>query len=225
MHAAHAIDSEAELLGRARTGDEGAFAAIMRRCNRRLFRAARSILKDDGEAEEAVQEAYLRGFTRLHDFTGQSSVVTWLTRIAINEALARLRRRRVVESLDALAEAAVEDAMKQHTAASANPEQMAARAEMRALIEAAIDQLPDDLRSVFVLRAVEDLPTAETALLLGLPEQTVKTRFHRARQRLRQGLGRQAAATLPDAFAFDGHRCDRVVEAVLTRLSTKGNKP
>ncbi len=197
----------------------------MRRHNQRLYRTARSILHHDADAEEAVQDAYLRAFTHQHDHLGRASLSTWLTRIVINEALGRLRRRRTVESLDELTEAATLEAMMGDSfparRSEGGPEETVARAEMRSIIERAIDELPTAFRVVVVLRAVEQLSTEEAAQILGLPAATVRSRFHRGRQRLRHTLSRQVSSILPEIFAFDGKRCDRIIAAVLARLARR----
>ncbi len=194
------------------------FEAVMRSHNRRLYRTARGILGDDAEAEEAVQEAYLRAFVGLDAHLGAASLTTWLTRIVVNEALGRLRRRRPAASLDAMTATAVQETMMANRFPprdAATPEDAAARAELRRGLERAIDALPPEFRTVFMMRAVEQMSTDETAEALGIPPETVRSRYHRGRGRLRRALTRQLAAALPDAFAFDGARCDRIVAAVL----------
>jgi RNA polymerase sigma-70 factor (ECF subfamily) len=210
------------LVGLAKRGHAGAFRAIMQRHNRRLYRAARSILRDDSEAEDAVQEAYVRAFTHLAEFRGDAELSTWLTRIIINEAMGRLRRQRPTVEL------AVLDAPQENPNARVipfplgdnadNPERSAARREIRRLLECAIDELPEPFRLVFVLRAVEEMSIEETASYLKLRPETVKTRLHRARRLLRQKLDAHLASALTDAFPFAGARCARIVEAVLDRL-------
>lgn len=196
----------------------------MRRYNRRLFRTARSILRHDAEAEDAVQEAYLRAFTHRDDYRGIASLGTWLTRIVINEALTRLRRRRTVESLDELVEAMMPETTMVEpfpTTDEPNPEEIVARTETRRIVERAIDELPAAFRIVFVLRAVEQMSTEETAQALDIPAATVRSRFHRGRQRLRHSLSRHMSSVLPEVFAFDGERCDRIIAAVLARLAVR----
>ena len=220
-----AIESlgDAELAALARQGDGAAFRVIMQRHNRRLYRAARAVLHDDGEAEDVVQEAYVRAFAALGDFRGDSSFATWLTRIALNEALGRLRRRRPtveIETFDARPEARVIPFPLMSP--DMNPEQAAARQDVRRLLERAIDALPEPFRVVFVLRDVEELSIEETAAQLGLRPETVKTRLHRARRRLREALDAELASALTDAFPFAGARCARITDAVLKRLGIPG---
>lgn len=203
------IAGDGELLGRMRGGDADAFAALMRLNNRRLYRLARGILKDDAEAEEAVQEGYVRAFTHLDRFKGEASLATWLARIVANEALGRLRRRRVLSA------SVVEFPVRpgQEGLPGASPEHAAARREIRRLIERAIDALPGPFRTVFVLRAIEQLSTKETAASLGIREETVKTRFHRANRLLREALGGEFASIWEDAFPFAGSRCEDLLYA------------
>lgn len=211
---------DVELAERAAAGEEPAFECIMRRHNRLLFRTARSILRSDAEAEDALQDAYLRAWRGLRTFRAESKFSTWLVRIVINEALGRLRRRNSnVIPLDAALdregqnpEARMEDDPEHR------PDHVATRAEFRRLMEARIDLLPDAFRSVFMLRAVEELSVEEVALVLEIPEATVRTRFFRARGLLREGLSRDVDIALGDAFSFDGERCDRIVADVLAKL-------
>ena len=207
---------EIELARWAIEGDRLAFRAIMQRHNRRLYRLIRSMLKNDADAEDALQEAYLRAFTHLREFRGEASLTTWLTRIAVNEALMRIRGRRDMTELTEEAMSAT--VVPFPTALGQNPEESAARSQVSRMIERAIDALPDGFRTVFVLRAVEQLSIEETAAALGIPEDTVKTRQFRARRLLRAALGEQFASALTGAFPFDGRRCDRITDAVLARL-------
>lgn len=221
---------DAELVAMARQGSAAAFRAIMERNNRRLFRVARGVLKDESEAEDAVQEAYLRAFANLHGYEGTALLSTWLTRITLNEALGRLRRRRSMVELDRVAEAAAEGGepgarvvpFPLAQPASSDPEHVAAQAEIRRLLERAIDELPDPFRVAFMLRFIEQMSIEETAACLGVPEETVKTRVHRAKRRLRQALGQQLATSLTDTFPFAGARCARISEIVLRRLGIEG---
>jgi RNA polymerase sigma-70 factor, ECF subfamily len=215
---------DVELLERVRAGDAVAFELIMRRYNRRLFRLARSIVRNAAEAEDVVQETYLRAYARCHEFRGPHGFSAWLTRIAANEALGRLRSRSRVISLDGYLSGAGGDAdvRRIETMASPqlDPERLTGNGELRRLLEAAIDALPDDFRVVFVLRAVEGLSVAETAESLSIRPETVKTRFHRARRLVQETLGARFESLLPATFGFAGARCDRVVAAVLVRVQT-----
>ncbi|MFZ5545321.1 MAG: RNA polymerase sigma factor [Pseudomonadota bacterium] len=215
---------DAALAARAAGGDSAAFEHIMRRHNRLLFRTARSILKSDAEAEDALQEAYLRAWLALGSFRSEARLSTWLVRIVINEALGRLRRRGAqVVAFDAtvgLAGVSMEDTMEGNP--DDRPDRAAMRSELRALMEACIDALPEAFRTVFVLRAVEEMSVEEVAAALGLPEATVRTRFFRARGLLREGLAQGVDRAMADAFSFDGARCDRIVAAVMARLGRLG---
>jgi RNA polymerase sigma-70 factor (ECF subfamily) len=214
--------SDPELATRAANGDERAFERIMRRHNRLLFRTARSILKSDAETEDALQEAYLRAWRALASFRADSKLSTWLVRIVINEALGRLRRRgALVIPLDTATDSAQPDSEAwMEDDPDREPERMAMRAEMRRLMEARIDLLPDAFRSVFMLRAVEEMSVEEVAVALELPQATVRSRFFRARGLLREGLSREVDVAIGDAFAFAGERCDRIVANVLAQLHT-----
>ena len=215
---AHVGDGgERELLAQLRAGHAPAYTALMRRNNQRLFRLARGVLGDDAEAEEAVQEGYLRAFTALEGFTGEASLATWLSRIVINEALGRLRKRPPTVDIEALAELPG-DALPEQMRREPSPEQAMARREIGRAIEQAIDALPPNFRSVFMLRAVEQMSIEETAACLGIPGETVKTRLHRANKLLRQALTQQFGVLLDGAFPFLGARCDRLIAAVLSRL-------
>ncbi len=193
----------------------------MRRHNARLYRAARSIVKDDAEAEDIVQEAYVRAFAALDRFDGRASLSTWLVRIAVNEALGRLRKRRPTVDLHQLLgldEAGGDGGAASFGVRPETPEAAVARSELRSLIEAAIDTLPQAFRTVFVLRAVEEFSVDETADCLGIPKDTVKTRYHRAKRALRNTLHREVQLAITDAFPFGGRHCDRIVDTVLKRL-------
>jgi len=202
--------------------DEAAFRLIMQRHNRRLYRVARGVLGNDAEAEDVVQETYVRDFTHLEAFRGEARLSTWLTRIALNEALGRIRDQRPttdLNHLDAINEQGESRVIFLPSARQdSNPEASAARAEVRRLLERAVDQLPNPFRSVFVMRDIEEMSVEETASQLGLRPETVKTRLHRARRLLRQSLNETLASTLVDAFPFAGARCARITEVVLDRL-------
>lgn len=214
--------SDYDLVERVRAGDAAAFELIMRRHNRRLFRLARSVLRNGAEAEDVVQETYVRAFARLPDFNGPDGFSAWLARIACNEALGRVRSGKRVVSLHDYAGDRDGDGEIRHveamTSSHPDPERLTGNGELRRLLEDAIDALPDDFRTVFVLRAVEGMSVAETAEALSIPPETVKTRFHRARRRLQETLGARFDALMPAAFEFGGAHCDRIVAAVLARL-------
>ena len=199
----------------------------MRRFNQKLYRTARSILKDDAEAEDAVQEAYLLAYRGIGKFRHDAKLSTWLVRIVVNESLGRLRkrsRRAEVIRLDGDSEGRESEPenemaqMPNSSPAPESPERAAMRAQTRRLLESKIDALPDAFRSVFVLRALEDLTVEETADVLAIPEATVRSRFFRARSQLREALSREIDFALEDAFAFAGARCDRIVAGVFARL-------
>jgi RNA polymerase sigma-70 factor (ECF subfamily) len=213
--------AEAELVALAKAGQREAFAALMRRGNQRLFRIARAVVRDEGEAEDVLQEAYVRAFASLADFRGEASILTWLTRIVLNEAHGRLRKRRPTVELDALEAAQADPGRVLIFPGAEDPEQGAARAEVRRLVERAVDDLPEDFRVVFIMRDVEGLNVEETAAALGVKPETIKTRLHRARRRLRERLDAELASSLKGAFPFLGARCDRVTEAVLERLASR----
>jgi len=214
--------SDAELLRLAREGDPAAFRILIRRHDRYLYRIARSVLLDDHEAEDVVQETYVRAFTRLVDFRGDASLSTWLTRIALNEALQRYRQRRRIVSLDILDSASghpvAQIRQSPMIAPDQDPERATAQHQIRTLLERAIDDLPEAFRTVFIMRDIEEASTEETASVLGIRPPTVKTRLHRARRMLREALGEQVGAALKDAFPFDKPRCDRLVKKVLDQL-------
>ena len=217
-------DAEAALIARARRGDNLAFRNIMERHNQRLYRVARAVLRDEAEAEDAVQEAYLRAFSGLRDFRGDASIATWLTRITLNECLGRKRKQRPTVGLEALRSAEVSGAQIirfPSMNSNSDPERSAAHMEIRKLLEGSIDLLPAAFRMVFVMREVEELSIEETAAALGIRPETVKTRLHRARLMLRAALQDQLASSLKDTFPFAGARCARITEAVLARLPPK----
>jgi RNA polymerase sigma-70 factor (ECF subfamily) len=203
----------------AQRTEHAAFAQLMRCHNQRLFRTARAILRDDAEAEDALQEAYLQAYRALPGLCGEAQLSTWLVRIVANEALTRLRRRRRSAQVFALApdEHFVERQVDESN--EAQPERNAARTQSLRLIESRIDALPDAFRTVFVLRALEELTVEETAAALDIPPATVRTRYFRARALLREALARELDLALEDAFTFAGARCDRIVAGVLARLS------
>jgi len=213
-----AIADEAELIGRAVQKDERAVRALIQRYNRRLYRLARSVVRDDGEAEDVVQEAYVRAFTNLASFRGEAGLGTWLSRIVLNEALGRLRRRRPVVDWGVV-ERAAEIIPFPNANVPIDPERTMAQRQIQSMLERAIDDLPDAFRTVLVARVIEDMTIEETAALLDLRPETVKTRLHRARALLREALDKQIGSVLTEAFPFDGRRCERVADAVIARLN------
>ena len=195
--------------------------AVMARYNRRLFRVAWSILKDEAAAEDAVQECYIQYFKHGASFRGDSDIGTWLTRVAINQAL--MQRRRIKPSLPLdTAEPTAEILRHPALISSEDPEKLAARRELQYLIEAAIAKLPEAFRVVFVMCEVEAMPSGEVATLLGISPETVRTRLHRARNRLRLSLDRELASALTGSFPFAGARCAALAERVVTRLQQDG---
>ena len=207
-------------------GAASAFAAIMRRNNRRLYRIAWSILRDEAEAEEAVQETYLRAFTNLHSFRGTATLSTWLARIVINEALGRLRERRSFTDLDEVDRTAWTGQGTSGPLLGAfgrtSPEAAAAHRELKVLIENAVDALPASFRVVFVACAIEQLSVEDVAASLGIRKSTVRTRLYRAKRMLREALGAAFATMLDDVFPFAGSRCERITAVVLERLGLQG---
>ncbi len=217
-----AVD-DAELVRRIARHDEVAFAFLMRRHNAGLFRVARAILKDDADAEDALQEAYLAAFRHIAEFRAESKLSTWLTRILINQALAqrhsRARARIVVQFGDRRVGDGSQDEGDTHEAAK-SPEQQAARAEFRRILERTLDEVPAALRTVFALRELADLTVEETAACLSIPKATVRSRLFRARGILRESLTRELDLATDDIFTFYGERCDRIVARVLARWRT-----
>ena len=204
------------------SGDEEAFRVLMRRYNQRLYRTARAILRDDAEAEEALQEGWLQAYRAMGSFRGDAQLSTWLTRIVANEALQRRRKNRRTAEVIPMSvddEAAGTPAMEQRDEnPSAAPEIEALRGEMRRIMEARIDKLPDAFREVFVLRAIEEMSVEETAAALGIPDATVRTRFFRARSLLRESLAREVDAAMEGSYEFMGERCERMANRVIAAL-------
>ena len=203
---------DADVVNRVAAGDTALFEILMRRHNQRMYRMARAILRVDDEVEDVLQQAYLNAYQHLEKFSGESQFSTWLTRIVINEALGRRRKRSPLftegeEVMFSLVDNKTRD-----------PEQQAASSELRSVLESEVSALPDSFRVVFVMRDVEGLSTSETATCLGVSEDLVKTRLHRARTILRDNLYRRAGVTVDSIFAFGNARCDRVVAAVMQRI-------
>jgi RNA polymerase sigma-70 factor (ECF subfamily) len=204
--------ADEELIGRVRNGEIECYEPVMRRYNQRLFRLVRGILGDEHEAEDTLQQAYMHAYEHLDQFAGNAKFSTWLTRIALYEALARSKRRRRTDQLDDSSERTLSDNVMP------NPEQSAMRTEARAVLESAIDALPESYRCVFILREVEGMSTGETADTLDLSEPAVKVRLHRARALLKRDLTARFGVAGSHAFEFQGARCDRVVHCVLERI-------
>ncbi len=217
---------DAEVVDRVRRGETELFEVLMRRYNQKLYRAARSVFPGDPvEAEDVVQDAWVRAFAHLSQFEGRSSLPTWLVRITLHEAWARARRLRRSEPLrDPDAEDATgrrKESTMEDPSPLSNPETAAAGTEMRAILEAAVAALPESYRTVFVLRAVDDMSTEETAESLEISPDAVKTRLHRARGLLRKELFARAGASQAALYPFAGARCDRIVAAVLSRVGAR----
>lgn len=215
-----AAPEDAELVQRALARDGGAFRAIMQKHNRRLYRIARGILRNNADAEDAVQDAYVSAFTKLGSYRGEFALATWLSRIVMNEALGRLRRKRTTVDIAALELARSQAEIIQFPLSTPNddPEQTMAQRQILQLVEQATDNMPEGFRLVFVTRVIEGMSVAETSELLGIKPETVKTRLHRARQLVRDQLDKQIGPVLMDAFPFAGRRCERMTEAVMKRL-------
>jgi len=222
--AAAAAASDVQLALSAAAGDAAAFETIVRRHNRLLFRTARGVVPDDAEAQDVVQETYLRAFTHLHAYRGDAALGTWLARIAINVALSAQRKKGRLVQLDDVGGDAPEpeDAMPGQNHDSETPDATAQRHEVRDLLQAAITELPVIYRSVFMLRAVQELSVEETAACLGVSEDVVKTRFLRARAMLRERLATRVESGAADTFAFAGARCDAVLAHVMAELVRRG---
>lgn len=208
-----------EVVSRVLAGEIALYEILMRRYNQRLYRLSRAILRDDDEAEDVMQDAYVRAYEHLDQFAGKAAFSTWLSRIAIHEALARKRRRGRIEELDALPMNG--DAMSILKSSAPGPEAGTAQAQARELLEAAIDHLPEAYRTVVILREVEEMSVAETASSLGVSDAVVKTRLHRAHAMLRKELYSLAKGRVTDLYQFHAVRCDRVVQAVFRRIKER----
>lgn len=219
-----APDDDASLVKRIQAGDRAAFESLMRRYNRRLYRLARATLRNDADADDALQNAYLLAYKSLHQFRGDASVATWLSRLVLNECLDRLRRnarRQKVLPMSGPTEA-INEVPDSGTDA---PDQRLARDQVRALLGLKLDELPRDFRQVFVLRSVEELSVEETAGILGVPEATIRTRHLRARSLLREALAREFDLVEQDIFEFGGANCERMVARVVARLDADPDPP
>jgi RNA polymerase sigma-70 factor (ECF subfamily) len=215
MHRPDAVEPmpDEAVVARVLAGEPRLFELLMRRYNRRLFRVARAVLRDDGEAEDVVQDAWVRVYAHLAEFEGRARFSTWATRICLHEAFARARRARRTEPVESPEES------QETTMSTPTPEQHASDAELRRVLEQAIDELPETFRTVFVMRTVDGMSVAETAECLGINEETVKTRAFRARALLQRVLAERFDAAATGAFDFLGARCDRIVARVLERIA------
>jgi RNA polymerase sigma-70 factor, ECF subfamily len=209
---------DGEIVRRVCAGERALFEVLMRRHNQRVYRAARAIVKDEAEAEDVMQQAYINAFTHLDQFERRSRFSTWLTQITVNEALARRQKLRAAQSLTGHLEDEHGPFVDSIQSRQPDPERQAYAEELHRLLEAAVDTLPENYRAVFMLRDIEGMSTAETAEGLGLGDEAVKTRLHRARAMVRRAVAARIGAAAPAAFQFPATRCDRVVAAVFELL-------
>jgi RNA polymerase sigma-70 factor, ECF subfamily len=222
MTVTEAARSEDDLVARARERDEFAIRTLIQRHNQRLYRIARGILRDDAEAEDAMQEGYLKAFSHLDDFEGNAAIGTWLCRIVMNEALSRLRQRRPTVEWNSMEDAGMLSAeiIRFSTETRPDPERAAAQRQIRGLLEQAIDRLPDNFRIVLIARVVEEMSVQETATMLGIRPETVKTRLHRARLALRRTIEAQIGPAATEVFPFEDPRCRRTADIVIAKLAS-----
>lgn len=209
--------SDDEVVARVLAGETSIFEIVMRRYNQRLYRVARAILRNDGEAEDVMQDAYVRAYEHLDQFEGRAKFSTWLTRIAVHEALARQRRENRYQEVEPMSESNG-DPMDGFASTALTPEEQVSNSEIRSLLEKAVEHLPDAYRTVFVLRDIEEMSTTDTANALEISEENVKVRLHRARALLRKTLYDRAGMERKEAFNFHAVRCDRVVKNVFERI-------
>jgi RNA polymerase sigma-70 factor (ECF subfamily) len=215
--------SDVEIVERVRGGDRPLFEILMRRHNQRIYRAVRAIVKDETEAEDVMQQAYINAFTHLHQFEERSQFSTWLTRIAVNEAIGRRQKMRAAASFTGISEESDGHAVEHITSALPTPEHLAYARELQRVLEDAVDELPEAYRAVFMLRDIEGLSTGETGEGLGLGEEAVKTRLHRARAMIRRAVTARIGEAAAGAFQFQAPRCDRVVAFVLERIAASAS--
>jgi RNA polymerase sigma-70 factor, ECF subfamily len=208
--------TDSEVVERVRGGERGLYELLMRRHNQRLYRVARSVVRDDAEAEDVLQDTWVRAYEHLDQFAGRASFATWVTRIAFYEALARARKSKRWTPVEDETGEIIPAVEREHQVET--PEAEAMRGELRDILQAAVDALPDGYRTVFVLREIERLSTIDTADSLGVSEEAVKTRLHRARAMLRRGVEERMGPALTGAYAFMGARCDRTVARVMQRI-------
>jgi RNA polymerase sigma-70 factor (ECF subfamily) len=213
--------NDEELVAFARQGGESAVRELIKRNNRRLFRVARGVVRNDEEAEDIVQETYVKAFTRLDTFRGESRFATWLMRIALNEAFERVRKRRPTAELSELETAAASEGriiMFPISSMQPGADSEVGRSQVRAFLERAVDELPEAFRIVFILRDIEELSTEEAAIQLSLKPETVRTRLHRARRLMRKAIEKRLSTTFSELFPFDGARCEKMADRVIDRL-------
>ena len=215
--------SDEEVVTRVLAGETGMFEIIMRRHNQLLYRVARAILRNDGEAEDVMQDAYVRAYEHLGQFAGRAKFSTWLTRIAVHEALARQHRGNRYQELEPMSEREG-DPMDRFASLAPDPEQQASNSEVRRLLEEAVEKLPDAYRTIFILRDIEEMSTTDAAEVLEITEDNVKVRLHRARALLRKSLYARAGMERKEAFSFHAARCDRVVKNVFERIQPRAVK-
>jgi RNA polymerase sigma-70 factor (ECF subfamily) len=215
--------SDEEVVVRVLAGQTALFEIVMRRHNQRLYRVARAILRNDGEAEDVMQDAYVRAYEHLAQFAGRAKFSTWLTRIAVHEALARQQRGNRYQELEPMSERNG-DPMNGLVSSEPNPEQQASNSEIRKLLEEAVEKLPDDYRTIFMLRDVEEMSTTDAAEVLEISEENVKVRLHRARALLRKDLYHRVGTERKEVFNFHALRCDRVVKNVFERIQKQALK-
>ena len=213
-----AAASDAEIVDRVRKGDTALFEVLMRRHNQRVYRVARAVVKDEAEAEDVMQQAYISAFTHLQQFEDRSRFSTWLTRITVHEALSRRRKQRAEEPLPDIDRDGAAWSSGTFAVSAPDPERQAYASELRRVLECAVDSLPETYRTVFMLRDIEGLSTSETAEGLDLGDEAVKTRLHRARAMVRRAVAKLIGNAAPGAFEFHAVRCDRVVAAVLSKI-------
>lgn len=209
--------SDDELIERVRAGDSGSFELLMRRYNQRLYRIIRSVVRDDSEAEDILQDAWVRAYGHLEQFEGRASFPTWVSRIAFNEALARARKSRRWAPLEDSGGSIMPEVNRSRSSVE-NPEAQVIRKQLGEILQSAVESLPETYRVVFVLREIEQLNTNETAQSLGISEEAVKTRLHRSRALLRREVADRVGPAVAETYTFLGARCDRVVARVMTRI-------
>ena len=216
---------DAEIVRRVQAGDSALFEILMRRHNQRVYRVVRAVVKDEADVEDVMQQAYINAFTHLQQFEERSQFSTWLVRIALHEAFGRRRKVQRAETTAARSHADVDDdrgeLMETLASPAADPERQAYARELHRVLEAAVDTLPEAYRTVFMLRDIEGLSTSETGQGLGLGDEAVKTRLHRARAMIRRAVTARIGEVAARTFQFHAPRCDRVVSAVLARISER----